>query len=80
MNKQTIMLKWTNGTTMDKSSRYSKPEPEPEKPIVMEGTFFKKTSERDLNNEKLMSRYMVTQISHRDNPHLCDGSCIPKPT
>ena len=26
----------------NKSFRYSKPEPEPEKPVVMEGTFFKR--------------------------------------
>lgn len=42
MNSQSHMIKWTNGTIMEKSSRYSKPEPEPEKPVVMEGTFLKR--------------------------------------
>ena len=74
MSTQSAMLKWTNGTNMEKSSRYSKPEPEPKKPIVIEGTFFKKTSERDLNNEKLMSRYMVSQTNC--NPFMANNDYL----
>ena len=72
MSKQLVMLKWTNGTIMDKSSRYSKPEPE--KPVVMEGTFFKKVSDRDINNEKLVSRYMVAQTNC--NPFMANNDYV----
>lgn len=74
MSTQFAMIKWTNGTNMEKSSRYSKPEPEQKKPIIMEGTFFKKTSERDLNNEKLMSRYMVSQTNC--NPFMANNDYL----
>lgn len=68
------MLKWTNGTNMEKSSRYSKPDLKDEKPVVIEGTFFKKTSERDLHNEKLMSRYMVSQTNC--NPFMANNDYL----
>lgn len=74
MNKQSHMIKWTNGTIMDKSSRYSNPESKPEKPVVMEGTFFKKVSDRDINNEKLVSRYMVAQTNC--NPFMANNDYI----
>lgn len=74
MSTQSHMIKWTNGTTMNKSSRYDKPEPESEKPVVVEGTFFKKVSERDINNEKLVSRYMVAQTNC--NPFMANNDYL----
>ena len=61
-------LRWSNGTLMEKSSREKKSH---------EQTFlFKHPNERDLNNEKLISRYMVAQTScnpfHANNNYIKD--------
>ena len=40
----------------------------------MEGTFFKKLSDRDMNNEKLMSRYMVAQTNC--NPFMANNDYL----
>jgi len=59
-------LRWTNGTLMQKSSREKK---------AHENTYiFKHTNERDLHNEKLVSRYMVAQTSI--NPFMANNDYL----
>ena len=74
MSKQNFMLKWTNNTVMEKSSRGSSPSEKPNKPVVMEATFFKKINDRDINNEKLVSRYMVSQTN--SNPFMANNDYL----
>lgn len=74
MSKQNFMLKWTNNTVMDKSARGSSPSEKLNKPVVMEATFFKKINDRDINNEKLVSRYMVSQTN--SNPFMANNDYL----
>lgn len=61
-------LRWTNGSIMEKSLR--------EKITHEQSFILKPPNERDLNNEKLISRYMVAQTScnpfHANNNYLKD--------
>tara|TARA_B110000858_G_C17632446_1_gene394139 strand:+ start:204 stop:470 length:267 start_codon:yes stop_codon:yes gene_type:complete len=68
------MLKWTNDTVMDKTPRGSSPSEIPDKPVVMEATFLKKINDRDINNEKLVSRYMVSQTN--SNPFMANNDYL----
>ena len=83
MTRQTCVLKWTNGTVLNKTLRedINKINDQNEqlvdnipKYVITDGTFFKKTSDRDVNNEKLMSRYMVTQTN--TNPFMADNDYL----
>jgi|TARA_Y100000992_G_scaffold302592_1_gene277559 hypothetical protein len=60
------ILKWTNGTLMEKSER--------EKKILDTTYILKSTNERDLHNQKLISRYMVTQTNI--NPFMANNDYI----
>tara|TARA_B100000886_G_C20397340_1_gene480974 strand:- start:1059 stop:1307 length:249 start_codon:yes stop_codon:yes gene_type:complete len=61
-------LRWTNGSIMEKSLR--------EKITHEQSFILKPPNERDLNNEKLISRYLVAQTScnpfHANNNYLKD--------
>tara|TARA_Y100000996_G_C22421309_1_gene601566 strand:- start:243 stop:494 length:252 start_codon:yes stop_codon:yes gene_type:complete len=59
-------LRWTNGTLMEKSGR--------EKKSHNQTYILKHQNERDLHNEKLMSRYMVTQTNI--NPFLANNDYL----
>ena len=65
-NSNNIVLRWTNGTLMEKTNREKK---------IHDNTYILKSSnERDLHNEKLISRYMVAQTNI--NPFMANNDYI----
>ena len=78
-------LKWNNGTIFEKSKRtlietIKKENKNENNNEIIENSipnpqfFFKNTNERDINNDKLASRYMVSQVNF--NPFLANNNYI----
>ena len=78
-------LKWSDGTIFERSKRkvneIIKKENKIENKNEMTQNFipepqfiFKNTNERDINNDKLASRYMVSQVN--SNPFLANNNYI----